>query len=143
MNETCPFCDTTHSVSKKIYSYEFWDLFLHAEEKRNQTRQAAGFLALKRHESYVTDVTDKEWNEVRRVIADAAMRLCVEIGVTYTNQEITGFNRGIDAGQTVQHAHIHILPVAEEDPVELKGRAGISAAFEALHREKIKEERHK
>jgi len=137
MNEDCPFCNTAESVSEKIHTYESWDLFLHAEEKRLNTRQAAGFLALRRHEPNVIDVTNEEWLEVRRVIGDAAMRLCNHIGVTYTDQEISGFNRGVDAGQTVQHAHIHILPVAEEDPADLKGRAGMSAAFEALHRERM------
>ena len=138
MNEICPFCNTENSISKKIHSYEFWDLFLHAEEKRQITRQAAGFLALKRHEPSVINIEEGEWGEVRQIIADAAMRLCVEVGTTYSNQEITGFNRGVDAGQTVEHAHIHIFPIAEEDPIELKGRVGMSAAFEALYRERIK-----
>lgn len=132
MNEPCPFCNTANSVSEKIHSYAFWDLFLHAEEKRLKTRQAAGFLALRRHEPYVTDVATEEFLELQKILGDAALRLCERVGVTYTEQEITGFNRGADAGQTVQHAHIHILPVAEEDPEEMKGRVGMSAAFEAL-----------
>jgi len=139
MNEKCPFCNTANSISEQIHSYEYWNLFLHAEEKRQNTRQAAGFLALSRHEPNVIDVYDEEWAEVRKIIGDAALRLCTHIGVSYTGQEITGFNRGADAGQTVQHAHIHILPVADEDPAELKGRAGVSAAFEALHRERVKQ----
>lgn len=138
MNEICPFCNTAESVSTKIHTYEFWDLFLHAEEKRRNTRQAAGFLALRRHEPNVIDIEDAEWLEARRIISDAAVKLCEHVGVTHTKQEVTGFNRGVDAGQTVQHAHIHILPIAKEDPAELKGRAGMSAAFEALHRERIK-----
>lgn len=144
MNETCPFCDISKSTSRKIHSYEYWNLFLQNKEKRQHTRQAAGFLALKRHEPSTLETTDEEWVEVRRVIEDAAARLCKSIGVSYACQEITGFNRGEDAGQTVQHAHIHILPVAEEDPVELKGRAGMGAAFEALHRERLNDgkERH-
>lgn len=138
MDETCPFCDISKSTSEKIHSYEYWNLFLQNEEKRRSTRQAAGFLALKRHEPAVINATAEEWAEVRQVVEDAAARLCERIGLSYTHQEITGFNRGADAGQTVQHAHIHVLPIAQEDPVELKGRAGIGAAFEALHRERTK-----
>ena len=138
MNETCPFCNTAESVSTKIHAYDFWDLFLHAEEKRMATRQAAGFLALRRHVPSVADIESGEFLEFQRTIKDAARRLCDDIGVTYSDQEVVGFNRGADAGQTVQHAHIHILPIAKEDPAELKGRAGMSAAFEALHRERIK-----
>lgn len=101
-------------------------------------RQAGGFLALRRHEPSVIDVDDSEWLEIRDILSDSAKRLCDSVGVTYSNQEITGFNRGADAGQTVQHAHIHILPIAEEDPAELKGRVGIGGAFEALYREKMR-----
>lgn len=136
--EGCPFCDTSGSVSTKIHRYECWDLFLHEEEKRNNTRQAAGFLALRRHEPHVIDVKPEELLEFQAVTSDAALRLCEHVGVTYTDQEVIGFNRGADAGQTVDHAHIHLFPIAEEDPPELKGRAGMSAAFEALHRERVK-----
>lgn len=101
-------------------------------------RKSAGFLALRRHEPYVIDATDDEWGELREVIADAAERLCVRVGLIYTGQEVVGFNRGADAGQTVDHAHVHILPVAEEDPARLKGRVGIGAAFEALHSQRMK-----
>ena len=137
MNNTCPFCDISKATSEKIHSYEFWNLFLQGEEKRSSTRQAAGFIALKRHETAVVDITDDEWAEVRWITEDAPLRLCERVGLTYANQEIVGFNKGKDAGQTVQHAHIHILPIAEEDPTELKGRVGIGAAFEALHRERL------
>lgn len=57
--------------------------------------------------------------------------------MAYAGQESVGFNQGELIGQTVKHAHVHIFPVAEEDPEELKARVGISAAFEALHREKL------
>lgn len=140
MIESCPFCNIAESISEKIYSYEHWNLFLQPEKKRRETRQAAGFLASKRHEAYVKDAHSNEWEEVRRIIADASRRLSEYVGLTYADQEIVGFNKGIDAGQTVQHAHIHILPVAEEYPAELKGRAGIGAAFEALHRERLNDE---
>ena len=138
MNDACPFCDISKATAEMFYSYEFWNLFLQNKEKRQGTRQAAGFLALKRHEPATTDTTHKEWDEVREIIKDAAGRLCERVGVNYADQEVVGFNCGRDAGQTVQHAHIHILPIAEEDPAELKGRAGMGAAFEALHRERMK-----
>ena len=137
MNTSCPFCDTNSSISKKIHSYTYWDLFLHAEEKRNSTRPAVGFLALQRHEPYVVDVSQEEFGEFQQCAQDAAKRLCEYLQLTYTGQEVVGFNKGADAGQTVDHAHIHILPIAKEDPEELKGRVGMSAAFEALHRERV------
>lgn len=112
---------------------------MHADDKRADTRQAAGFLALKRHIPLVTDSTDEEWIELKQIVTDSSTRLCQEAGLTYSWQEIVGFNQGVDAGQTVFHAHVHIFPIAKEDPPQMKGRVGMSAAFEALYREKMRD----
>lgn len=84
-----------------------------------------------------TDTNLEEWAELRAIIKDASGRLCVAVGVTYVDQETIGFNQGGEAGQTVAHAHIHVLPVALQDPQELKVRGGIGGAFEALRRERL------
>jgi diadenosine tetraphosphate (Ap4A) HIT family hydrolase len=138
MNTTCPFCNTTHARANLIYSYSHWNLFVQSEEKRRETKQAAGFLASIRHIEQPTDLTSEEWVELKNSIKDASKRLCDEVGTTYTNQETVGFNQGYEAGQTVAHAHIHILPVAREDPEELKVRGGIGGAFEALREARLR-----
>ena len=74
---------------------------------------------------------------LRDILKDAASRLCDRVGVTYAGQETIGVNHGAEAGQTVFHSHVHVLPVAVEDPAELKVRAGIGGAFEALRRERL------
>lgn len=106
-------------------------------EKLENTKQAAGLMISRRHIENVSDVNDNEAVELLHVIKDASQKLCESVGVTYTNQESVGFNQGKEAGQTQFHAHVHILPVAEEDPEELKVRSGIGGAFEALRRERL------
>lgn len=133
----CPFCNFDHSISKHIYAYEHWSLFLHFDKKRAETRQSAGLVASKEHIEKPEDASAEVWAELQRIISDASERLCKAVGVTYVGQEADGFNQGELIGQTVKHAHVHIFPVAEEDPEELKGRAGMGAAFEALHRERL------
>lgn len=110
---------------------------MHADKKRDETRQAAGFLASKEHVATPVDLSAEVWQELQLIIEDSGSRLCGEVGVTYSGQEAVGFNQGDMIGQTVDHAHVHIFPVAEEDPEELKARSGISAAFEALRRERL------
>lgn len=139
MNHTCPFCYPEHARASLIHSYGYWNLFLQSAEKRRETKQAAGFLALQRHAPCPTDALPEEWTELKTVIKDASRRLCEVVGVMYMGQETIGFNQGVEAGQTIDHAHVHVLPVAEEDPVELKVRGGIGGAFEALRRERLNE----
>ncbi|MNH50484.1 hypothetical protein D3C85_1258340 [compost metagenome] len=137
MNKTCPICNIPLARARLINQYEYWNLFLQSNEKRGETKQAAGFLASKRHVAEPVDNTLDEWVELKAIMKDASARLCQEVNMTYAGQETVGFNQGYQAGQTVAHAHVHILPVANEDPEELKVRAGIGGAFAALKRERL------
>lgn len=145
MNDgTCIFCinKTTKASSgiepeRVLHEYTSWWLVLQLEKKRLTTKQSAGMLISKRHLENVSLANESESIELIDVIKDAANKLCEATGTLYTNQETVGFNQGNDAGQTVMHAHVHILPVSESDPVELKQRGGIGGAFEALRRERL------
>lgn len=94
-------------------------------------------MAPKSHTPLPTDLAEAEWAELREIITDASQRLCAAVGTTYAGQETVGFNQGAEAGQAVGHAHVHILPVSNEDPTALKKRGGIGGAFEALRRERL------
>lgn len=95
-------------------------------------------LVSKRHIECVSLASQEEAAELLSVVKDSAKRLCDATDTLYTDQETVGFNHGSEAGQTVMHAHVHILPVSESDPDELKVRGGIGGAFEALRRERLK-----
>ena len=142
--EACIFCINTTSKKSSgiepdriLHEYNFWWLVLQLEKKRQVTKQSAGMLISKRHIENVSQANEREATELIAILKDAARKLCKATGTTYTNQETVGFNQGHDAGQTVMHAHIHILPVSESDPNELKVRGGIGGAFEALRRERL------
>lgn len=135
----CIFCITDSSVGswdvepeRVLHSYKNWWLILRPQENRERTKIASGMLVSKRHIEIPTMMSDEEATELIRSVKDAAQRLCDAAGVTYTDQETVGFNQGVEAGQSQMHAHVHILPVAEEDPAEMKVRGGMGGAFEAL-----------
>jgi histidine triad (HIT) family protein len=135
----CIFCDFASSVEpeRRVCEYVHWRLVLQLPEKLRATKQAAGLLIARRHFSQLSDASDAEILELRDIIKDAAERLCKHVGVMYTHRETVGINQGVEAGQTIFHTHMHVLPVAIEDPPELKVRAGIGGAFEALRRERL------
>lgn len=126
--------DPSNSVIKE---YTNWWLVLQPLKKRQSTKQAAGMLITKRHIQSPSGLNAVEAAELFEIVNDAASYLCEHLGVNYTGNLSVGFNQGPLAGQTILHAHIHILPVAEQDPDALKVRGGIGGAFEALRRERL------
>ena len=54
------------------------------------------------------DMTSDEWNSVHRLAADLAKKIQAD------DPLVRGFNLGINdgraAGQTIMHAHIHLIP---------------------------------
>lgn len=79
----------------------------------------------KRHTESPMQLPDNEWSELKSVLIDSYHRLCEAAGMTYMGSETVGFNQGRGAGQTVAHAHIHVLPTTKEDPRELRYRGGV------------------
>lgn len=138
MENNCPFCHLDLAESTKIYEYNHWNLFIQPLQKRQKTKGAAGFIALRNHVEKPELVADDAWLEFKSVVPDAAKRLCKAASMTYMGSESVGFNQGKDAGQTVAHAHIHILPTTSEDPFELRQRGGIGGAFEELRKNRVK-----
>lgn len=138
MND-CEFCLFEENIEpeRRIHDYDNWRLVLQRQKKRLETKQSAGLLISKRHFAELSLANDNEVIELRDIVKDAARRLCEATSTTYAEQETVGFNQGKDAGQTVFHCHVHLLPVAEEDPAELRVRSGIGGAFEALRRERL------
>jgi diadenosine tetraphosphate (Ap4A) HIT family hydrolase len=140
----CIFCITDpakgvggNPADPIVKAYNHWWLILQTAEKRASTKQAAGMLIPKRHVPVVSELKPEEAAELFAIYKDAGEMLCETVGATYTGQETVGFNEGPAAGQTIQHAHIHVLPVAEEDPEVLKVRGGMGGAFEALRAERL------
>jgi diadenosine tetraphosphate (Ap4A) HIT family hydrolase len=138
-NMDCVLCINDSSVGtagvepeRILKSYTHWWLVLQQPAKREATVQAAGMLVAKRHISGASQSSPAEFGEVPSILHDASKTLCDAVGTSYTQQTRLGFNEGADAGQTMDHVHLHVLPVSESDPPELKIRGGIGGAFEAL-----------
>ena len=72
-----------------------------------------------RHVSSYFDLTDQELTELPRVIVD------IKDSLLEIDRKISGFNIGIndgeDAGQTIFHCHIHLIPRRKKDVTSPRG----------------------
>lgn len=115
-----------------LKGYDNWWLVLQPEERRNVLVRAAGLLIARRAITVMTEATSAEFGEIITISDDASETLCSAAGTTYAGQFRGGCSEGSEAGQSVPHAHYHLLPVSLEDPPEMKIGAGIGGAFGAL-----------
>ena len=64
------------------------------------------------------DLTDKEWNDSRELL----LKVKKYIDETYKPDGYNiGWNVGAVAGQSVEHAHMHIIPRYTDEPLAGKG----------------------
>jgi diadenosine tetraphosphate (Ap4A) HIT family hydrolase len=60
-----------------------------------------------RHESNLVEITTEEWRDLWQLVRTESSRILHQPDVDGVN---VGFNVGVAAGQTVDHAHVHIIP---------------------------------
>ena len=110
----CVFCEIDSDMSSVLFESEHFCL---AQDKFPIT---LGHLLIipKRHITIPSDLTETEWHDLRVVLEEACSLLRNE------DNQITGFNVGInigsDAGQTIPHLHIHVIPRRPGDIPESK-----------------------
>lgn len=146
-NKPCIFCiqdlqtgtgPNGIGTERILHEYENWWLVLQPEERRENLVKSAGLLIAKRAISVMSEATSIEFGEIITISDDASSMLCGAAGASYTGQFRGGFSEGSEAGQSVPHAHYHLLPVCLEDPPQMKIGAGIGGAFGALRELRMK-----
>jgi ATP adenylyltransferase len=106
-NDQCHFCSLTEDriLDETKFCLVILDLYpvppLHA------------LIITKRHVASYFDLNDQERDDVQRLINKHRERILDE------DENVTAFNIGIncgeDAGQTVMHCHIHLIPRRKGD----------------------------
>tara|TARA_B100000700_G_C14560497_1_gene630847 strand:- start:95 stop:472 length:378 start_codon:yes stop_codon:yes gene_type:complete len=107
MTDQCIFCNK--SKQKIIYSS---DLFFLVRDSYPVTKLHT-LIIPHRHVSSFFDLNDNEFNDLNKILKKQRQSLLD------LDKEITGFNIGInagsDAGQTIMHVHIHLIPRRKGD----------------------------
>jgi ATP adenylyltransferase len=109
----CVFCNIEDS--SKIYEDEF---FFIIRDGFPVTNLHTLFISQRCIDSYF-DLTDDELNRLQKLIKEQKNIILNE------DRSVTGFNIGInvgvDAGQTVMHTHIHLIPRRKGDMKNPRG----------------------
>ena len=107
MTDQCIFCNK--SKQKIIYSSE---LFFVVRDSYPVTKHHT-LIIPHRHVSSFFDLNDNEFNDLNKILKKQRQSLLD------LDKEITGFNIGVnagaDAGQTIMHVHIHLIPRRKGD----------------------------
>ncbi|SEC58446.1 HIT family protein [Paenibacillus sp. GP183] len=111
----CPFCypklDEDESI---VYSNEYC-LFL---QKPQPVLVGSGLIIPKAHRETVFDLTPQEW----QATFDLLHQVKGYIEKTYKSQGFNvGWNCGHVGGQEIFHAHLHVIPRFEDEPLAGKG----------------------
>jgi ATP adenylyltransferase len=71
-----------------------------------------------RHISRPEELTPEEWNDLFSLVRTLTLRIAARADVDGVN---VGFNSGTAAGQTVDHAHVHVIPRRQGDVPDPRG----------------------
>jgi ATP adenylyltransferase len=107
--QICAFCKIDPELSSVLLQSEYFYL------RQDKFPVTPGHLLIipKRHVTSPSNLNKSEWHDLRVILEEACSLL-----KTGDNQ-ITGFNVGInigsDAGQTIPHLHVHVIPRRPKD----------------------------
>ena len=107
MTEECLFCN------KKKQKIIFTSELLFVVRDSYPVTKLHTLIIPHRHVSNFFDLNDKELNDLNKILKKERKSLLV------LDKEITGFNVGVnagkDAGQSIMHCHIHLIPRRKGD----------------------------
>lgn len=112
MIESCPFCNTEDLLilAENTIGIAFPDAFPVAEGHT--------LIIPRRHVTSIFDVSEADQTQLWQLVALTRVQLAEQFASAGFN---IGINDGEAAGQTVPHAHIHIIPRYDGDVSDPRG----------------------
>lgn len=116
----CVFCMPDQEPHQKVILSNEYCLFLQLEQFniKGSLLEGSGLIVPRKHRETVFDLTPEEWEATYSLLQEVKQY----IDETYTPQGYNlGWNCGDVAGQHIFHAHFHIIPRFEDEPLAGKG----------------------
>ena len=122
--DNCSWCDLSEEDKRfQVYDGDFWYVFL-ADE---QDYIGRCILVLKRHCGSLSELTDDEWEELRKLICKVETCLKTVFGAALCNWSCL-MNNFYKESDPHPHLHIHVRPRYDK-PVMINGTVYIDGEF--------------
>jgi diadenosine tetraphosphate (Ap4A) HIT family hydrolase len=113
--ENCLFCSIKKDLKQKLVLSNKYCMFL---QKPQEVLIGSGVIVPKEHRETVFDLSKDEWNSMFELLQEVKVYLDKKYNPQGYN---IGWNVGSVGGQDIFHAHLHIIPRYEEEPLAGKG----------------------
>ncbi|WHX39914.1 HIT family protein [Mesobacillus sp. AQ2] len=115
--ETCPYCNI-HADEEQNVVFENETCYFIQKESEQQILQGSGLIIPKQHKQNVFELSDQEWMDSRELLAAAKERLDTKYS---PDGYSVGWNTGRAGGQSIFHAHLHVIPRFKDEPLAGRG----------------------
>ncbi|MFC5602080.1 HIT family protein [Sporosarcina koreensis] len=115
--ENCPYCNLTADSEQQII-FET-ETCVYIQKPSEQTvLEGSGLIIPKRHAADVFSLTAEEWRDTQELLLKAKTYL--EERYDHEGYSV-GWNTGEVGGQSIPHAHLHVIPRFADEPLAGKG----------------------
>lgn len=115
MQPDCPFCTRDPQFVGRVASENEDCVFLYRDEP---ILHGSGLIVPKAHRPTVFDLSPEEWQATFELLHMVRDRMVAELQPDGFN---VGWNCGEVGGQSIHHAHLHIIPRFKDEPFAGKG----------------------
>lgn len=115
--DDCLFCFPMSFPGQKIVLENDSCYFLQSP-KAQDILEGAGLIIPKAHKETVFDLSEKEWTDTYEMMQKAKKLLDLEY---QPDGYSTGWNVNPVGGQSIPHAHLHIIPRFKDEPFAGRG----------------------
>ena len=111
----CLFCSIDNDLEQKIVLSNQYCMFL---QKPQEVLIGSGVIVPREHRETLFDLSKEEWNATFELLQEVKVYLDNKFNPQGYN---VGWNVGKVGGQEIVHAHLHVVPRYEDEPMSGKG----------------------
>ncbi|MBM7551997.1 HIT family protein [Thalassobacillus pellis] len=113
----CIFCNIVEDGDQTIVVQNETCYYI-KKKSEQKILEGSGLIIPKTHRENVFELTEKEWRDTRELLLRAKELL----GDVYQPDGYSvGWNTGEAGGQSIPHAHLHVIPRFADEPHAYKG----------------------